>query len=94
MNKKEDHHDDHEYMNLLGIHTTNDNHIVLLFSGNKQVKIGITDVLVFLETITLFSPKRALTIEDLPAFGRPTIAILMGLSWQNCSIQENILRIS
>ena len=29
------------------------------------------------ETITLFSPKRAFTIEDLPAFGRPTIAIFI-----------------
>ena len=32
------------------------------------------------ETITLFSPKSAFTIEDLPAFGLPTIAILMVLS--------------
>ena len=29
------------------------------------------------ETITLFSPNKAFTIEDLPALGLPTIAILI-----------------
>lgn len=62
MNNKDDHHDDHEYMNLLGMHTTKDNHIVLLFSGNKQIKIGITDILVLLEDvdkpwITYYAPR-------------------------------------
>ena len=37
------------------------------------------------ETITLFSFKRAFTIEDLPAFGLPTIAILI-VSSSSCSI--------
>ena len=29
------------------------------------------------ETMTRFSPSKAFTIEDFPAFGRPTIAILI-----------------
>lgn len=39
------------FLNLLGIHSTNDNEIILLFSDNKQVKVEVDKILIYMQDI-------------------------------------------
>lgn len=45
------HHNRVDFLNLLGIHSTNDGQIMLLFSENKCIKIDIDDILVYMKDI-------------------------------------------
>lgn len=39
------------FLNLLGIHSTNDRELIFLFSENKQVKVEVDDILVYMQDI-------------------------------------------
>jgi len=55
-------HDHKDFLYLLGMHSTNENEIVLVFSENKCVKLTVNDILVYMKDvdnpwITHYAPK-------------------------------------
>ena len=58
-----------DFLNLLGIHSTNDNEIVLLFSGKGQIKVEVEELLVYMQDInnpwpTYTTPRHELHVSE------------------------------
>ena len=50
-NKQIKEHSRGDFLSLLGMHSTNENEIILLFSGNRQVKIEVSEILLYMQDI-------------------------------------------